>query len=170
MNNSFVMFFHRSQVWIILYKVVDITRAVIGRCPRSHFHKHHNAPCSPHSPPPPRHKFCIIIVFNFFWVSKLPQEIEHNGYIIFFFGGWEGGKVHYGLCENGELKYRDMNEGKNISDTLVVLTTHILTSSVIYYWTDARQHGICLLIWKLAYRKVDDILERAWNHHPRHVE
>ena len=42
-------------------------------------------------------------------------------------------KVHYGLCENGELKYRDMNEGKNISDTLVVLTTNILTSSVIYY-------------------------------------
>ena len=24
---------------------------------------------------------------------------------------------------------------------------HILTSSVIYYWTDARQHGIYLLIW-----------------------
>ena len=47
--------------------------------------------------------------------------------------GGGGDKVHYGLCENGELKYRDMNEGKNISDTLVVLTTNILTSSVIYY-------------------------------------
>ena len=31
--------------------------------------------------------------------------------------------------------------GKNISDTY-----HILTSSVIYYWTDARQHGIYLLL------------------------
>ena len=151
MNNSFVMLFHRSQVWIILYKVVDITRAVIGRCPRSHFHIHHNAPCSPHpSPPPARPKFCIIIVFNFFWVSKSPQEIEDNGYNIISFSGGEGGggdKVHYGLSENGELKYRDMNEEKNISDTLVVLTTNISTSSVIYYWTDARQHGICLLIW-----------------------
>ena len=26
---------------------------------------------------------------------------------------------------------------------------HILTSSVVYYWTDARQLGIYLLIWKL---------------------
>ena len=130
------MFFHRSQVRIILYKVVDITRAVIGRCPRSHFHIHHNAPCSPHPPPPPRPKFCIIIVFNFFWVSKSPQEIEDNGYNIISFSGGEGGgggKVHYGLSENGELKYRDMNEEKNISDTLVVLTTNISTSSVIYY-------------------------------------
>ena len=25
---------------------------------------------------------------------------------------------------------------------------HILTSSVIYYWTDARQHGIYLLNWE----------------------
>ena len=48
-------------------------------------------------------------------------------------GGGGGGKVHYGLSENGELKYRDMNEEKNISDTLVVLTTNISTSSVIYY-------------------------------------
>ena len=28
---------------------------------------------------------------------------------------------------------------------------HILTSSVIYYWTDARQHGICLLSWHFFY-------------------
>ena len=44
--------------------------------------------------------------------------------------------MNYGLCDNGELKYRDMNEGKNISDTLVVLTTNILTSSVIYYYNE----------------------------------
>ena len=44
--------------------------------------------------------------------------------------------------------------GKNISDTLglpprvpLFCSYHILTSSVIYYWTDARQHGIYLLIW-----------------------
>ena len=43
--------------------------------------------------------------------------------------------------------------GKNISDTLgyrlvchFFCSYHILTSSVIYYWTDARQHGIYLLI------------------------
>jgi len=42
--------------------------------------------------------------------------------------------------------------GKNISDTLgyclvchFFCSYHILTSSVIYYWTDARQHGIYLL-------------------------
>ena len=27
---------------------------------------------------------------------------------------------------------------------------HILTSSVIYHWTDARQHGVYLLIWQQA--------------------
>ena len=41
--------------------------------------------------------------------------------------------------------------GKNISDTLgcascaTFCSYHILMSSVIYYWTDARQHGIYLL-------------------------
>ena len=41
--------------------------------------------------------------------------------------------------------------GKNISDTLLsprvplFCSYNILTSSVIYYWTDARQHGIYLL-------------------------
>ena len=43
--------------------------------------------------------------------------------------------------------------GKNISDTLAAphvplfCSYHILTSSVIYYWTDARQLGIYLLSW-----------------------
>ena len=54
------------------------------------------------------------------------------------------------LCSN--RSQRTSKCGKNISDTLgcrlvchfFVLTT-ILTSSVIYYWTDARQHGIYLL-------------------------
>ena len=41
--------------------------------------------------------------------------------------------------------------GKNISDTLACgsratsLFFHVLTSSVIYYWTDAGQHGIYFL-------------------------
>ena len=100
----------------------------IGRCPRSHFHIHHNAPCSPHPPPPPAPNFASSLFSISFGYQSRPKRSN-----TIFFGGWEGAKVHYGLCENGELKYRDMNEGKNISDTLVVLTTHILTSSVIYY-------------------------------------
>ena len=46
-----------------------------------YFHIDHNAPCLPP-------KFCITIVFNFFW------------------GGGGVNKVRYGLCENGEYGKR----------------------------------------------------------------
>ena len=45
-------------------------------------------------------KFCITIVSNFSWVLQVvPREIEDIGYAKF----WGVNKVHYGLCENGEL-------------------------------------------------------------------
>ena len=88
-------------------------------------------PPPPCPPPLPQilHHHC----FQFVLGIKVAPRDRTQWLYNFFFRGWEGGKVHYGLCDNGELKYRDMNEGKNISDTLVVLTTNILTSSVIYY-------------------------------------
>ena len=46
-----------------------------------HFHIDHNEPCYPP---------------NF----ALPGEIENNGYAKF----WRVNKVHYGLCETGEMK------------------------------------------------------------------
>ena len=33
-------------------------------------------------------------------------------------GGWGRDKLHYGLRENGDLEYRHIDDGKNISDTL----------------------------------------------------
>ena len=47
--------------------------------------------------------------------------------------------------------------GENINDTLgcTFCSYHILTSSVIYYWTDPRQFGIYLLIWALLQQRSD---------------
>ena len=39
-----------------------------------HFHVGHNAPCLPPRPPPP-HKFCLTIVFDFFWDDCNTQKI-----------------------------------------------------------------------------------------------
>ena len=65
--------------------------------------------------------------------------------------------------------------GKNISDTFgcarvpLFYRYHILTSSVIYYWTDARQHGIYLWIrgWVLALHQSE--LRRADNRNRRQL-
>ena len=47
-------------------------------------------------------KFCITIVFDFSWDDcKFPGEIGNNGSAKF----WEVNKVHYGLCENGDVPF-----------------------------------------------------------------
>ena len=40
---------------------------------------------------------------------------------------------------------------------------HILTSSVIYYWTDARQHGIYLLKWNCIIQYIQQYAFSRWN-------
>ena len=41
-----------------------------------HLHISHNTPCLPPSPsaPPPKQKYFLTFVFNFFWVLQLSQE------------------------------------------------------------------------------------------------
>ena len=61
--------------------------------------------------------------------------------------------------------------GKKISDTLgtprvpLFCFYHILTSSVIYYWTDARQHGISLLNRNTSGSLGEQ--EMLWEHEPQ---
>ena len=61
-------------------------------------------------------------------------------------------RFHVAVHLSSNRSQRTSKCGKNISDTLgyrlvchSFCSYHILTSSVIYYWTDARQHGIYLL-------------------------
>ena len=61
-------------------------------------------------------------------------------------------KFHVAVHLSSNRSQRTSKCGKNVIDTLgyrvvchFFLSHHILTSSVIYYWTDARQHGIYLL-------------------------
>ena len=50
------------------------------------------------------------------------------------------------LCIGSVIDQRRSKCDKNISDTLGYAScATFLTSSVIYYWTDTRQHGIYLL-------------------------
>ena len=60
-----------------------------------YFHINNNVLCLPP-------KFCITIVSNYISPGyySVPREIEDKGYAKF----WGVNKVHYGLCENGELK------------------------------------------------------------------
>ena len=77
---------------------------------------------TPHPTPPPRkNNHCFQYLLG---IKVVPREIEDNGYlfIYLFIGGGGGGggrdKLHYGLRENGDLEYRLIDDGKNISDTL----------------------------------------------------
>ena len=54
-------------------------------------------PCLP--PPPPKKKWrnhCFQFLLG---ITAIPREIQDNGYVKF----WGVNKVHYGLCEYGEL-------------------------------------------------------------------
>ena len=62
-------------------------------------------------------------------------------------------KFHVAVHLSNNRSQRTSKCGKNISDTLgyrlvcpFSCSYEILTSSVVYYWTDARQHGIYLLV------------------------
>ena len=72
----------------------------------------------PPTPPPPKKK--NIISFQFLLgIKVIPREIEDYFFIYFLLE--EGGgkdKLHYGLCENGALEYKHIDDGKDISDTL----------------------------------------------------
>ena len=69
-------------------------------------------------------------------------------------------RFHVAVNLSSNRSQRTSNCNENISDTLgyrlvchFLCSYHILTSSVIYYWTDARQHGIYLLnveTWSLS--------------------
>ena len=63
-----------------------------------HLHLDHNAPCLLSKI---LHSHC----FQFFLgITVILREIKDNGYAKFGGGGGGGvNKVHYGLCENGEL-------------------------------------------------------------------
>ena len=58
-----------------------------------HFHLDHNAP---HLLLNILHSHCFQFPLG---ITVVPREIEDNGYAKF----WRVNKVHYGLCENGEL-------------------------------------------------------------------
>ena len=60
---------------------------------------------------------------------------------------YETYRFHVAVCLFSNRSQRTSKCGKNISDTRGALfcSNHILTSFVIYYWTDARQNGIYLL-------------------------
>ena len=65
-----------------------------------HFNIDHNAPCLPLKI---LHNHCFQFLLGF---TVIPREIEDNGYAKLW--GWGGGgggvsKMHYRLCENGEL-------------------------------------------------------------------
>jgi len=71
-------------------------------------------------PTPAKNNHCFQYLLG---IKVVPREIEDNGhlfiYLFIYFGGGEGGdKLHYGLRENGDLEYRLIDDGKNISDTL----------------------------------------------------
>ena len=80
--------------------------------------------------------FVFVKVSGAEWTSSLSSHVERFRNKKVFcvsvcFLLYKTNRFHVGKC------------GKNISDRL---SYRILTSSLIYYWTDARQHGIYLLI------------------------
>ena len=75
-----------------------------------HFHVGHNAPCLPPRPPPPPHKFCLTIVFDFFWDDCNTQKILETmvGKNWWGGGGGKSNKMHCALCENGEWTIKNL--------------------------------------------------------------
>ena len=64
-------------------------------------------PSLPPLPPPQkkektRQEICITIVFHFSWTTTREKL---KTMVIFFWGGGEINKVHFGLCENGEQTF-----------------------------------------------------------------
>ena len=57
-------------------------------------------------------KFCTTIVSNFSWVTQSSQEKLKTTIVLFLWGGGGVNKVHYGLCENGDILVTDGNEAE----------------------------------------------------------
>ena len=63
-------------------------------------------------------------------------------------------RFHFAMCS---FCNKSQRRSVNISDTpgcalcVTFCSRHILTSSMIYYWTDVHKHGIYVLIWKNIY-------------------
>ena len=74
--------------------------------------------------------------------------------LFLFWSLYKTNRFHVAVGLFSNRSQRTSKCGKNNSDTRAALLCFydILTSSVIYYWTDARQHGIYLLN-----RYVDDV-------------
>ena len=74
------------------------------------------------TPPPPSKKKLHNHCFQFLLgITVIPSKIEDNGYVKFWGGGGVN-KVHYGLCDNGELnEWMVMCFVKLSTDQLLVL-------------------------------------------------
>ena len=67
-----------------------------------HLHISHNTPCLPPSSPapPPKQKYCITFVFNFFWVLQLSQEKLKTMHVQNF--GGKQGALYLRRCGIGD--------------------------------------------------------------------
>ena len=98
--------------------------------------------------------FCVFCVKM--WKAPLSRALREIKQLLcvqsLIFVLYKTNKFHVAVHLSSNRSQRTSKCGKNISDTLSLsprvpqfYSYHILTSSVIYYWTDARQHGIYLL-------------------------
>ena len=121
---------------------------------------------------------------NFAWPSHLIQPLQQTcwhwiyhesfatGLLLDCNAPHSSGNFHY--CDLQWHKYASVGEQHNVQHAKyssaaphvpLFCSYHILTSSVIYYWTDARQLGIYLLNreWYMGARRYGISVVRAFN-------
>ena len=115
-------------------------------------------------------KFCITVVFDFSWDDC--REIGNNGNNGLYAKFWRVNKMHYGLCENGELlvcKWRQRGhvsgqEQMHFSPLGTKRHFHVDSSKrILMYWQPIQRLFSCLWTvewWLLAF--IENSNDTSW--------